>query len=205
MKQMKKYGLIFLAMNLVGVGVALFLENQLGSDSIALLCDGIYHVLPVSYGTASLLYNLLIILVALVVARKNIGVGTIAYALLSGYFIDFYCWVLHPLQMGQNHFAIRFLGYFLGQLCLSLALAILIQLSLGMNALDAVLHKVHEKTKLPYAVLRTGTDFTYSAVGTLLGGTFGVGTVISIASTGFLISCFSKAIQRLQKDKKGGS
>lgn len=85
----KKCLLVFCIMNLVGIAVALFLASGLGSDSIGLLCDGIRHVLPVSFGNASLLYNLLIIVVAFIVAKENLGLGTVVYALVSGYFIDF--------------------------------------------------------------------------------------------------------------------
>ena len=49
---MKKCLLVFLVMNLVGIAVTLFLASGLGSDSIGLLCDGIRHVLPISFGNA---------------------------------------------------------------------------------------------------------------------------------------------------------
>ena len=190
----KKYGMIFLCMNLIGLGIALFLENKLGSDPIALLCEGIYQVLPISYGTASLFYNVIIILIAVVIAKKNMGAGTIAYALLAGYFIDFYRYLLAPLALYEQSFLSRLVGYGIGQLCFAAALAILIQLNLGMNALDAILIKLEEKMKIPYFVLRTIVDFCYVVIGIFLGGTFGIGTIICMLTTGILVGQISKII-----------
>lgn len=192
----KKCLLVFCVMNLVGIAVALFLASGLGSDSIGLLCDGIRHVLPVSFGNASLLYNVLIIVVAFIVAKENLGLGTVVYALVSGYFIDFYGYVIELLKVNENIMTVRILSFIIGQCCLSLGLAILIQLKLGMNALDAVLYKIQEKSKLPYAGLRTGCDISYVILGTLMGGTFGIGTICSVLLTGTMVSKIIKVIEK---------
>lgn len=193
---MKKCLLVFLVMNLVGIAVTLFLASGLGSDSIGLLCDGIRHVLPISFGNASLLYNLLIIVLAFCIAKENLGLGTVVYALMSGYFIDFYGYIIEALKVNENVMAVRILSFIIGQCCLSLGLAILIQLKLGMNALDAVLYKVQEKSKLPYAGLRTACDISYVILGTLMGGTFGIGTICSVLLTGSMVSKIIKIIEK---------
>ncbi len=193
-ERFKKALLIFAAMNLVGAAVALFLANGLGSDSIGLLCDGISRTASISYGNASLVYNLTIILIAACFARRNLGAGTVVYALCSGYFIDFYLWLLEPLTLGSNSFPLRFLGFSLGQIFLSFALALLIQLKLGMNALDALLCRLSDATRLPYAGLRTAADLSYVAAGTLMGGVFGIGTILSVLLTGTMIRFFGGLI-----------
>lgn len=185
---------VLVAMQLVGIAVALFLETGMGSDSIGLLCDGIHQATGMLFGNASLLYNLAVIVLALVVARKNMGLGTVVYALTSGYFIDLYCWLLAPLQLASLGFTARFALFAVGQCCLSLALALLIQLELGMNALDALLYRLQAATGLSYAGLRTAVDVSYVAVGTLLGGTFGIGTVCSVLLTGTMVSWLTHRI-----------
>ena len=191
---LRKAGLIFLAMNLVGIAVALFLAAGLGSDSIGLLCDGISCFLNISFGNASLLYNLAIILSAFLLARQNIGGGTIVYALMSGYFIDFYGLLLSPIHLGSQHFLLRILAFCMGQFCLSLALALLISMRLGMNALDALLCKAENRSRIPYAWMRTAVDISYVVMGTLMGGTFGPGTICSVLLTGFMVGKFTKVL-----------
>lgn len=209
-EKLKKYGLIFGVMNGVGFAVAMFLACGLGSDSIGLLCDGLHRILHIGYGNASFLYNAVVIGIALLLARKNIGAGTIAYALLSGYFIDFYSFLLAPLSLGVRMLPLRFLGFCLGHLTLAFSLAVLIELRLGMNALDALLYKLSQKTGIAYGILRTITDILYAVIGTVTGGVFGVGTVISVATTGYFVGRFVGLLERRRlgrrlQNKKMGS
>lgn len=95
-----KYLFIFWATNLIGIAVALILESGLGCDPIGLFCDGLSHLLSVSFGLASFFYNVLIIVIALFMARHNLGTGTIVYGLLSGFFIDFYRMFFEGLTLG---------------------------------------------------------------------------------------------------------
>ena len=195
MVRLKQGLLIFAAMNGVGGGVAVFLHCGLGSDPIGLLCEGIHNFLNIRYGHASLLYNAVVILLALFAAKENLGAGTLVYAVCSGYFIDFYYWILGPFQLGELDFIWKLSLYFVGQLLLSFALALLIRFRLGMNALDALLYRAEALTKIPYGVLRTGCDLLYTVFGFLLGGIFGVGTLVSVFTTGFLVRLFIKRMK----------
>ena len=198
-KIMSKIVMVFVVMNSIGIAVALFLESGLGSDSVGLLCDGIRHTFLISFGNASLFYNLLIILIACLVARKNMGLGTVVYALVSGYFIDFYSWILTDIHLAEQDMLIRILAFAIGQCCLSLGLALLIQLNLGMNALDAVLYKIQNHTNFSYTIMRTGCDISYVVIGTVLGGTFGAGTICSVLVSGTMVTMITNIIGRIQK------
>lgn len=198
-KIMSKIVMVFVVMNSIGIAVALFLESGLGSDSVGLLCDGIRHTFLISFGNASLFYNLLLILIACLVARKNMGLGTVVYALVSGYFIDFYSWILTDIHLAEQDMLIRILAFAIGQCCLSLGLALLIQLNLGMNALDAVLYKIQNHTNFSYTIMRTGCDISYVVIGTVLGGTFGAGTICSVLVTGTMVTMITNIIGRIQK------
>ena len=195
-KKLYKIGMIFCVMNFIGIAVALFLAANLGSDSIGLLCDGLHRVLGISFGNASLLYNLAIIALACCIARNHLGLGTIVYALVSGYFIDFYSFLFAPLHLAEQNLLLRVLGFAVGQCFLSAGLAILIQMKLGMNAQDAVIYKIQDSTKIPYAVMRTGCDISYVVIGTLLGGTFGIGTICSVLLTGTMVSKITQIISK---------
>lgn len=194
----KKYLLIFLAINLIGIAVALFLESQLGCDPIGLLCDGISKLLSIKFGIASFIYNLITIGIALLIARNNLGVGTIVYGLMSGFFIDFYQGIFIRFELVSSGIEYRILAFIIGELCMSAAFAILMQLQLGMTALDAILVKIQKYMNVPYAFLKIGIDIIFVIIGTLWGGIFGIGTVISALITGILVSKFAKLIEFIQ-------
>lgn len=195
----EKYFYIFFATNLIGIAVALILESGLGCDPIGLFCDGFSHVLRVSFGMASFFYNVLIIVIALLIARHNLGTGTIVYGLLSGFFIDFYRVIFAGLALGKRGIIVAGLTFLVGELCMSLAFAILMQLKLGMTALDAVLMRINQKVHIPYAYAKIGTDILLVVSGTLMDGVFGIGTIISALVTGILVAKFAKLIEHVCK------
>lgn len=194
----KKFLFIFLSVNLVGVAVALMLESQLGCDPIGLLCDGIAHMLSVSFGIGSFVYNLTIIVIALLVARKNLGAGTIVYGLLSGFFIDFYRSLISGFALGERGILIASIAFIIGEVLMAAAFALLMELEIGMTALDAFLVKIQEKTKIPYAFLKMGMDICFVVSGGLMGGSFGIGTIISAMVTGVLVAQWVKVIISMQ-------
>ncbi|MDR1018800.1 MAG: hypothetical protein LBM02_08885 [Lachnospiraceae bacterium] len=186
----KRLILIFIVLNIVAIGVAIMLDCGLGPDTTTLFCDGIFRHVTVSIGTVVLIYNVIIILIAFVFAKENLGFGTIFYALLIGHFIDFYQIILSPLHIENLNFSGRFLGYIVGISFYSFGLMLLIQLNLGMNALDASIVKASEKIGIPYMYIRIFMDFVFVVTGILLGATFGIGTIIAVVFTGTFISFF---------------
>lgn len=201
MKLAKKIFSVFLVLNGVGISVALMLASGLGTDSIGLLSDGIHAFFKVQYGFASLIYNLIVIVIAFFVSRKDLALGSICYALLGGYFIEFYFWIFQHMPIGDLNMPIRLLMSAAGVVILSFSLATLISLKLGMNALDAILFAVEKKTKVSYRVLRTITDISYCLLGTLMGGVFGIGSIMSMLCTGYLIDFFSRWFKKREEQK----
>lgn len=202
MSGIKKVLGIFIAMNGVGIGVGIFLQCGLGSDPIGIICDGLSCFLCIQFGHASLIYNLLLICLAFLVARTNIGAGTIVYALLSGYFIDLYNYILSFLDFHNMHIVAKLSFYIIGELFFAFALALLIYFKFGMNALDALIYKIEDVTNISYAKLRTFVDIFYSVVGSILGGVFGIGTIISILFTGTFVNLFTKKLDIYTTQKK---
>lgn len=200
--QLKRYFFIFVAVNLIGVAVALILESGLGCEPIGLLCDGISQFFSIQFGIASFYYNVGIIGLALLFAKNNLGMGTISYGLLSGFFIDFYRMIFINLGVAEMGIAVLILAFVVGEICMSLAFAILMQLDLGMTALDAVLVKIKDKLNIPYSYVKIATDILLVLTGTMLGGTFGVGTIISALVTGILVERLGKIIKRVQENFK---
>lgn len=191
MTRWKKIIGIFIAMNGVGCGVAIFLQTGLGGDPIGILCEGISRLLNIEFGHASLLYNVLLIGLAAVAASKNIGTGSIVYAALSGYFIDFYSRSLSVFELQHTLLPVKLSVYGAGILLFTMSLAILIYFELGMNALDALLWKVSERYQVSYVTVRLITDLSFVGIGYLAGGTFGIGTAVCFLTTGTLIKKFT--------------
>lgn len=172
----------------IGVGVALILLGNIGSDSITVLQDGMHELFHISYGQAALLYNIAMIVVAVLFARSYFGMGTVFSALLTGLVIDAALTILQPLILATgNTVLLRIILFSIGLILYAQGLAILISCQLGMNSLDSLLHVIADKTKFSYQHMRIAADFILTCIGWLLHGVIGFGTLVSIAGTGILI------------------
>jgi uncharacterized membrane protein YczE len=191
----KQLWIILLASNLIGFGVALFLKSALGSDSITVFQDGLHQVLHLSYGSASRLYSLVIITLALFVARKQLGLGTIISSLIVGFLIDFYMSQLNALLIDPNLFT-KGLLLLLGNLIYTAGLSLLIYFNIGMNSLDCLLFSIHHATKIEYHFLRIMADLLLAVTGAFLGGVWGIGTLISVLTTGLAVKTYIKLFSK---------
>ncbi|MBQ7888693.1 MAG: hypothetical protein IJ356_02925 [Erysipelotrichaceae bacterium] len=187
----KRLFLTVLAGVFIGAGVGMILYANIGGDTVTVFQDGLHLVLGISYGQASRLYNMALILSALFLARNYFGVGTLISALITGYFIDIVFEGLTLLHINTNIVG-AFVIFMLGQTIYTMGLSILIRCQFGMNALDSLLYKVNELTKISYRKLRLIVDLLLTLFGYLLGGVVGLGTLISMVFTGVMIDWFSK-------------
>lgn len=203
--KLKKYLYTFMAVNLIGISIALILESGLGCEPIGLFCEGISKFFSIKFGIASFFYNTLTIGFSLFFIRNNLGIGTISYGLLSGFFIDFYREIFIFLNLKESNTIILILAFIIGELFMSSAFAILMQLDLGMTALDTILIKIKVVTKLPYSFIKIGIDIILVGMGIFLGGTFGLGTVISALITGVLVEKIGNfmKMKEIKKINKG--
>ena len=90
MNVIKKFMFVILIINILGCGISLILQSSLGSDAITLLNEGIHIKLGISYTIAGLIYNGTLLLIALLLNKKSLGLGSCVYVLVAGIFIDLY-------------------------------------------------------------------------------------------------------------------
>lgn len=179
---------------LTGLGVALFIHADLGSDTITVMVDGIHRSLHVSIGSASRIYNSIMLVIALVLSYKNIGWATIVYALTVGFAMDFFEQLLAPLHIVEAGMIVRLGAVVLAQLCFGLTYALLIKYRKGMNQVDAIAYAIVNWTHIDFKWIRTGMDVLLLVSGYLLGGVVGIGSIVAMTTTGILIDLFLKII-----------
>lgn len=181
-----------IAIMLTGLAVALILQANLGSDAINVFVEGMTKTLHVSLGTSSRIYNVIVLVIALCLSRKDIGWATILYALGTGFAIDFFMGLVVPYHIGEAAFVVRLLVVCLAQLLFTLAFALLIRYRQGMNQLDAIAYGIEKRCGIGFTVIRTGIDLILLISGYFMGGVVGIGSIITMATTGILINQFVK-------------
>lgn len=130
------------------------------------------------------------VVLALIFARKYSGIGTVLSALVIGYAIDISnsLWLLTMLNTG---FITGLIIFLIGLVIYAMGIALLIKCDAGMNCLDALLYRLMDVTGLKYKYLRIAADVILTVTGCLMGGVFGIGTVIAVFLTGPLVELFT--------------
>ena len=168
---------------LIGIGAGTILYAGIGGDTVTVFQDGLHALFNISYGQASRIYNVVFVVLALIFARKYSGIGTVLSALVIGYAIDISnsLWLLTMLKT----------GFISGLIIYAMGIALLIRCDAGMNCLDALLYRLMDVTGLKYKYLRIAADVILTVTGCLMGGVFGIGTVIAVFLTGPLVELFT--------------
>ncbi|TQL70059.1 putative membrane protein YczE [Nocardioides albertanoniae] len=157
---------------LYGMAVAMLVRASLGLAPWNTLASGLVEITGISFGMVTNLVGL-VVLLAWIPLRQRPGVGTVLNVLLVGTSAEIGLRVLpHPSDL-----AAQVALFVAGLLLLAAATGIYIAPGLGPGPRDGLMTGLHERTGAPVWVCRAGVEITVLAVGWLLGGLVGVGTV----------------------------
>ena len=175
--------ILLVGLTIAHLGVTLFLLSDLGADPFNVLIQGLFRVLQkplpfLTHGTTHVAVCLLIVAVLLIVDRSYVKLGTLLCMVFGGPIIDLFTWILSPLQIGAAPLWIKIPVLALGSVILAYGMTIVIKSEAGTGPNDLVAVVLSDKTKIRFGIMRIVVDFSFVALGWLMGGVFGVGTLI---------------------------
>ena len=176
--------LLFCGLVVAHLGVTLFLLADLGSDPFNVLIQGLrslaVRILPAAptHGTVHMAVCFLIILILLIADRKYVRIGTLVCMFCGGPIIDFFNWLLGGLGIGEAGLLVKIPVLAAGCAILASGMSLVIRSEAGTGPNDLVAVVISEKLKARFSMVRITTDVLFVLAGYLLGGKFGIGTVI---------------------------
>ncbi len=213
MKQSLKEILLRVLILLIGLtiahfGVTLFLLADLGADPFNVLIQGLFRTLQkgissplLTHGNTHMAVCFLIILVLLAVDRNYVKIGTIICMFCGGPIIDLFTIVLNPVFEAMPQLWFKVLMLAAGCVILAFGMTIVIKSDAGTGPNDLVAVVISDRLKKKFSIVRVVVDFSFVLAGFLLGGTFGIGTVICAflvgPVAGFFLPRNEKLINRL--------
>lgn len=194
--------LLLAGLTIAHLGVALFLRSDLGSDPFNVLVQGLYRVLPwpvwMTHGRVHLLACLLIVLALLGTARSYVRVGTLLCMALGGPIIDLWNAALSALlPAGAGGIGLRALELVLGCVILAFGMTLVICSEAGTGPNDLVAVVLSDRTRKPFGPVRVGVDICFAALGWVLGGVAGVGTLVCAGLVGPCAQAFIPVSRRV--------
>ena len=186
--------LLMIGLTIAHFGVTLCLLAELGSDPFNVLVQGLYRtvsMLPyVTHGRVHIVVSLIIIAILLFADRKKIKIGTVLCMICGGPIIDLFSTMLSPLNIPAMQVHVRLIILAAGCAILAFGMTIVIKSDAGTGPNDLVAIVISEKLSRPFSIVRIIVDLCFVLTGWLLGGTFGIGTIVCAALVGPIAGLF---------------
>lgn len=187
--------IVTLGLLIASTGIVLYMRSGLGVDAFSVFCGGMAHVLGISFGASLQLCLIALVVVIAFMDRSMLGIGTVMHAVLMGFFIDI---LSGSGLIPASATPVEALAFVVcGVLLTGTGLAVYIKAGLGYGAIDALMFILHAKLRREIRWIKIGLDFVLAATGFLLGGSFGITTIVGVLFTGPVIQFFLRILDAL--------
>ncbi|MCC6935383.1 MAG: membrane protein [Thermomicrobiales bacterium] len=173
------------------VSMALSLQCNLGASSWTVLHDGISRQTPLSIGIVTQIVGLAMLVISWVGGIRP-GFGTLANMILIGSFLDLILW--SGVIPEAESYPARFAMLLASVVVIGLGSALYIKAGFGAGPRDSFMLVVHRRTGIRLGIARWLIEVTAVALGILLGGDFGIGTIIFSMLVGFSVDWFFRLL-----------
>jgi uncharacterized membrane protein YczE len=162
---------------LFAFAIVLILESKLGLSPWDVLNQGIAKHTPLSFGMANVAVGIVVLGIAWALGGRP-GIATVANALLVGTFIQGLTSIASIEALAHDGLPARIALLVLGIALIGPASAFYIGADLGAGPRDTLMLVGARRTRFRIGVVRATLELIALAAGIVLGGTFGIGTVL---------------------------
>jgi uncharacterized membrane protein YczE len=159
---------------LYGLSIALMIQSNLGTGAWAVLDVGLSKILHISPGTMTVISGFVVLTGALLM-KEQIGWGTLGNILSIGPWLDF---ALRFIPSEENNLFIQIPMLLVAVFLMGNASAIYIGVNAGAGPRDSLMLGLKRTTGISVRLARTIIEVTVIAIGWMLGGPAGIGTLV---------------------------
>lgn len=179
----KKIIIIVIGSIIAAYGITLALYAGFGGATLAVLWQGISRTFHISIGMASLIVAIIMIVFSFFYDRSQIHIGTIIYQLVYSLCVDLFA----NAHVYSTHLWVNALIMLLGVMLFAVGTGVYAAASLGRGSYEALTFSLAEKNGWQVKAVRMILDIVMVLTGVLLGGKFGICTIVTIIISGPII------------------
>ena len=178
-------------------GVACYYGCGLGTDPISVFVDGLHGSCGLTYGQISTICYVILGVLLIIFDRKYFGISTAIGIFFGGGLLD-YC-----VALIANAFPIETISLFT-KVCILITgllttgvgygLGIACNLGVGTFQFVPIFFNDYLHMELKYAQILS--DAIFFVIGWILGGVVGIGTVVGVVLTGYILDWAIKLVQK---------
>lgn len=172
---------LYLGLVLFGVGIALMVRSNLGLSSWDVFHQGVAERTGLGLGTVVILSSVLVLALWIPLHQRP-GLGTVSNVIVVGLAVD----LTLALLAEPSELVLRIAFLIGGVLAIAVATGLYVGAGLGPGPRDGLMTGLAARG-LSIRAARTSIELTVLAIGWLLGGTVGIGTLAFAVSIGPLV------------------
>ncbi len=172
-----RYASLVFGLLLFALAIVLILESKLGLSPWDVLNQGLAKHTPLSFGMANVAVAIVVLGIGWSLGGRP-GVGTVANAVLVGTFIQVLTSLSAVTGLAHDGLATRIVLLVLGIALIGPASAFYIGADFGAGPRDTLMLVGARRTQFRIGLVRGTLELIALGTGIVLGGTFGIGTVL---------------------------
>ena len=186
--------ILFFGLFIFGLGDSLLVQSNTGNAPWTVLAQGVAGKTGISIGISTFAISTLVLLLWIPLREKP-GFGTIANIVI----------IASAIQIGvnvfplANSFVIGIAMDFIGIALVGIGSALYITCALGPGPRDGLMTALHNRTGIRVGRVRLGIEGTVLILGSLLGGTVGLGTALFALFIGQSIAISLGVVSRITR------
>ncbi|WP_243113376.1 MULTISPECIES: YczE/YyaS/YitT family protein [unclassified Romboutsia] len=166
------------------LGIVMMINANLGLSPWDVLHEGIYNLTGITMGKASIIIGVIVVIIDIVLG-ENLGWGTIINMILVGVLMDIL--MLNNLVPIANNFIPGLIMMLVGMFFMGIGCVLYLGSGFGSGPRDGMMVAIQKRTGKSLTLIRGLMEIIALSVGYFLGGTVGIGTVISALGLGYFI------------------
>ncbi|MFC5541725.1 MAG: YitT family protein [Bacilli bacterium] len=189
-----RWGFYIAGLIIMALGIAMVIKGEeIGVNAWDVLHIALYKTIGLSIGSWVIITGLIIVAFTSLMYKSFPKIGTWLNMLLTGVFIDFFYWLLPEAE----NFFFQLIYFLIGIFVLSFGTGMYISPNLGSGPRDGLMMWIVEKLGGSIKVARMSIELIVAVIGWILGGPFGIGTVIIAVGSGYIVQFALPYFQKL--------
>ncbi len=185
-----------LGLVLFGAGEGLVVAAGLGNSPWTVLAEGLALHTPLGVGSATVVISGLVLL-AWIPLRQRPGLGTVANAIVVGWVLGLVLLAIGDLTAAP----LRWIGLLGGIALVGVGSGFYLGAALGPGPRDGLMTGLHRRTGRPVGGVRAAIELSAVAVGAVLGGTVGLGTLLFAVLVGPAVAVGLRVLSPVPTDE----
>lgn len=195
----RKITLAMLGIFLVCIGVAFNNNTSLGNDPVGIIYDGIrvaFGVSKINLGLVSNFINVGLLILLFIVGRHYVNIGSLMYLIPYGFFVLIGS-RLYLTLFPANTQLMRIFGGIIGISLYYIGISLFICTDIGVDPFSGFMLTLRDHMGWSLRRSKITFDVVLILIGILLGGKFGIITLITVCTTGPTIQYLSGKFKKL--------